>query len=287
MSIINNINFDSLIRNLGAFVLGENIEGDLEFLKRSDFTQVVEKTGELFFSCLETSKLSEKINEHVPGRIFVRLERIAILRYGLSLDQAHKIMEKFIQKTLGVLYTSLPSGTILSQYEKNEGNENFKSFKIEIRNNSDLHLPSQLVLIHPIEKTGCNPPFYYEKQGALMSCQLHAFNVAAQGRCVDLNHVSPADAERNGININLLNRMSNTHVVVRVPIDDLLSLDRFKECKSFMVSNGGHVFVYHKDSNGQWWRIDSLYNVGNWNYQVPVDLKDERSFWASDTSVNI
>lgn len=292
MSINNKQNdFDYLINNLSDIVHNEESKSGSGFEMFNhghletppSFEQIVEKTDQLFSSCLETNNLSEKVNEYVPGRIFVRLERIAMLRYGLTLDQAHEIMQPFIQKTLKELCAFLPSHTIVSRSIYKNKIQISNCF--EINHPMELQVPAQGVFLKPMHQEIIDgnrpPPFYFEKQEKLKSCQLHAFNTAAGDHYVDLSAdlLQGLNVDRDGIEIDLIHKIDKAHIAVPVSIDDFFNLDRFKECQSLMAATGVHEFTYRKDSNGQWWKIDSLYNIGDWNFQIPVDLKEERSAW--------
>src|SRR5512146_430443 len=102
MVFMTSINFNSpasissLLGNLKEIVedpsseLGEN----LEVLKKSDkpafsdFSQLVQKTEDLFSQLLEQDTASKDMNIYLPGRLFTRLERIAEARFGLKRGEA-------------------------------------------------------------------------------------------------------------------------------------------------------------------------------------------------------
>ena len=252
--------FDSIIQNLRTVLIDplSDFGSNLEVIERSErrsfasFTELVNKTEELFFNLLKNESLSKKENEYVPGRISVRLERIAQSQYGLSMEETHQIMKSFSEKILVALKQDLPPNTVF-----------LKPDVAFTKNNKEIF------------------PFYQETQQTVLSCQLHAFNAAVGYPIVALS--SPEflslNTDLEGIACKIIHQATKKNALF-IPIDDFIENKLYENYPAFMASNGPHAFTYRKDQNGQWWKVDSLYKVSEWTYQTSVDLLEEKKKWT-------
>jgi hypothetical protein len=252
--------FNSIIQNLRTVLIDplSDFGSNLEVIERSErrsfasFTELVNKTEELFFNLLEKGSLSKKENEYVPGRISVSLERIAQSQYRHSIEETHQIMKSFSEKILVALKQDLPPNTVF-----------LKPDVAFTKNNKEIF------------------PFYQETQQTILSCQLHAFNAAVGYPIVALS--SPEflslNTDLEGIACKIIHQATKKNALF-IPIDDFIENKLYENYPAFMASDGPHAFTYRKDQNGQWWKVDSLYKVSESTYQTSVDLLEEKEKWT-------
>lgn len=242
----------SILPNLHAVVKNPalNLTDELEI--STEPTSIVDFKSLIAASTNKTSSVCFHLgpDEYTAGRLSVRLERIAEKKFGLSLTEAHKVMNPLIEKLLQQLQKDLPAakiGTDCVYYQ--EVQKKIMSCAIHAINNYlgtsqlDVEEREKVASIN-LDETTSTSGAYSEQTCAL-----------AAGR----NYV-------------------------RVSLQQLLATPTY-DC--FLAKTSLHGIIYRKDAQGQWWKIDSLHKVGPYNYQVPVALELEKKQWADSESVTL
>jgi hypothetical protein len=250
--------FNNLLDNLFKVVVNPQLEldddlaviepGVFSLPEKRNFCTLIEHVDSLFWQLLGNEKLNCKALEYLPGRLFIRLERIAAKKSGISLEEAHEMMRPFGDKILARLKEDLPAAVIV---EKDQ----------------------------VFQETAA--PFFQERQAKIYSCQAHAINnyfgkpIIAVSDC-EQSHPA-VDADKEGFSLQRVHQVSHRNFIAH-PYEKILedpSIDRF------FSQNNVHAFTYRKDPQWHWWKVDSLYKVNDRAYQIPVDLSCEKNSWAN------
>jgi hypothetical protein len=247
---------NDLLENLSKVVKNQQFELNAELAvvqqgvcnspQPRNFATLIKDVDAVFWQFLGNDKLSDSSHEYLPGRLFTRLERIAEKKCEISLDEAQEVMDVFGTKMLARLREDIPHALIVKKGEAFQEQQ---------------------------------APFFHEVQAKLLSCAVHAANNCLGKSLIavsDCESVAPAnDADMTGFfpvkihHVACRNFVSCKHEKL---LEDG-SLDRFWTVKSW------HAFAYRKDSDGQWWKIDSLNKVNRFAYQLPVELSSEKQGW--------
>lgn len=269
---------DALLSNFKTVITNSNYSfgHDLEVLPldkapKLNYEEIITRTEDCFWRLLGERKLGVGELEYVPGRLTTRLERLAEVKYGMELSEAHKKMKAFVDKLIDKFKPNLPAETVWTSTLRIESD----------RDNLYVVMPSKEDV----------PPFYQESQRKINTCLLHSThallgkNQASVRDLENLNNQQVNADETMFADRQIQNLLKLNFSVVEFELDSKIN-DCLTDLQSFKSSNGIHSFCYRKDKKGQWWKVDSLLKVGSVIYQVPVDLEEERrTKWSDKCSI--
>lgn len=264
-------NFKTVITN-SNFSFGHDLDVlPLDKAPKLNYEEIITRTEDRFWKLLGDRKLGVGDLEYVPGRLTTRLERLAEVKYGMELSEAHEKMKTFVDKLIDNFKSNLPAETVWTN-------------TLRIESDRD-----NLYVVMPSNEDA--PPFYQESQRKINTCLLHSTHALLgknQSSVKDLESVNnqQVNADETMFSNRQIQKLLKLNFsVVEFSLDSKIN-DYLIDLQSFKSSNGIHSFCYRKDKKGQWWKVDSLLKVGSVIYQVPVDLEQERrTKWADKCSI--